>query len=355
MTAQAGLCGYEQKEEKYRMETWTPSAAIYAGSLARTYEYRTTGVPTTPQIRWSFALKPGARITCPILVLQDRVYIADSAGYLTALDAPSGDLVWSFPTDWVEDPKKTLSFESRGVSAFCLYGALGYVASARDTLYELDLHTGQVLRSWAHLDDEEDADVFFDVEQIEALFIHHGVLFLIGTSDLSGYGTYRFDRRTGVLSADPIEIDQNVCDCAPTVYRDPKSRSDLIFGYHMFNNSGDTLFGAIGLSGTHPDDPISYLWHTNGLNKDHNPHDLFRTLGYLSYCNVPLLDGTLYVFSENMWDTLPEWAGMPSVGPFIIPGLDKEFTALLALEPDTATVQSTYQSPSRSAPLQIPP
>jgi outer membrane protein assembly factor BamB len=336
------------------MDMETPTATVYAGSLARTYEYQTAGVPTTPRLRWSFAVKPGAHLTCPTLVSQDRVYIADSAGYVSALDAHSGDLVWSFPTDWVENPENLDWFYLEGVTAFCLDGALGYVTSAHGTLYELDLPTGKALRSWqAHFEEEEDEEDIFGLEGIEALFIHRGVLFLLGWTPWSIKGIYRFDRRTEVHSAEPILLNQHHCHCAPTVFHHTSGNADLIFGFYRHPNHGDTLFAALSLAGTHPDDPHRVLWYTNALGDDHDPRDLFRTLGYLSSCNMPLLDGTLYVFSANMWDTLPEWRGRPALGPFLIPGLGKEFAALLALEPGTGAVKWSHRYPYGYSPLQM--
>jgi len=120
------------------MDEATPSAAVYAGSFAGAYEYRTAGVPATPYIRWSFALLNEAYLCCPILAQQERIYLADSAGYFSALNTRSGKLLWSFATDWVQNPCKSCEDYSDGVISFCLSNARGYILTACETLYELD-------------------------------------------------------------------------------------------------------------------------------------------------------------------------------------------------------------------------
>jgi outer membrane protein assembly factor BamB len=336
------------------METWTPTAAVYAGSLARTYEYRTTGVPTTPQIRWSFVLKPGARITCPILVSQDRVYVADSAGYLTALDAPSGDLVWSFPTDWVENPKKTFHFGREGVTAFCLDGGLGYVASARDTLYELDLHTGQVLRSWNPYRE----DAVFDATGIEMLFIHNNWLFFVGVTNLhsdprvcwySDPGIYRFHPSTEERFIDMIPM--HGWDFLPSICQRSNGEPDIVFA--LLNDFRRwSQFTAAELPGASPDDPVRELWfngdYDNDLFMDGSPDDLMddtkntcHEVGLIFCSNTPVMDGVLYAFTpDGPWDEDEE-------------GSEDEMPALLALDPQSGAVKWRTTFPSDFFSVQL--
>lgn len=324
------------------MDQLIPTAAVYAGSLARTYEYRTIGVPTPPQLCWSFSLKPGAQITCPLLVSQNRVYVADSVGYVTALDAHSGDLAWSFPTDWVEHSKERVHVGPKGVTAFCLEEAFGYVASARGTLYELDLPTGQVLRSWhAHHDAEEgeNDEALLGVEEITGLFIHRGDLFLLGRSSWGDSGTYRLDRRTGEISVE-IPLDQYGCDYPPTVYRDPRGQPDLIFGFYMYNNSGDTIFRALDLSEAYPDG-FRDLWVTGSdlLPEDGDPLVTSRWAGaLLKKPNTLVMDSVLYALG-----IFTEWKKKE----------ERVFSALLALDLQSGVVKWRCEIPLRSIPIQL--
>jgi outer membrane protein assembly factor BamB len=144
------------------MEESIPDAATFAASAARTFEYRTTGVLTSPHVRWSFSPSPGKHISCPVLVARDVVYVGDSAGYFSALDALSGDLLWSFAADQVEGPRacRRDSDYFSGIIATCLVGSLGYVVSANSrlrrgyatytssTLSQLELPSDRVLHCW---------------------------------------------------------------------------------------------------------------------------------------------------------------------------------------------------------------
>jgi outer membrane protein assembly factor BamB len=76
------------------MKDIIPTPAVFAGSLTLTFEYRTRGVHTSPQVRWTFST-PGT-ISCPVLVDQGVVYVGDNRGVLSAIDAQSGTLLWSF-------------------------------------------------------------------------------------------------------------------------------------------------------------------------------------------------------------------------------------------------------------------
>ena len=154
-------------------ESSIPSTAIYGGSLAHTFEYHTTGVHAMPHLHWSFPLQEGATISCPVLVAENVVYVGDSAGFLSALDARSGNLLWCFATDWALDGGKPVGADAfTGVTAFCLAGKLGYVASAHQTLYEVDLSNGQALRSW----DNEALEISFgDITSL--LFYDRFILF----------------------------------------------------------------------------------------------------------------------------------------------------------------------------------
>jgi outer membrane protein assembly factor BamB len=282
-----------------------PSAAFPAGGLARSYEYRTRGLPTTPRISWSFIPEAGAQFTCPILVSGQVVYVADSAGYLSASDARSGDLVWRFPTDWVgcDEEARPLRFRSsqhpEGVTAVCVDERIGYLASACDTLYELDLRSGQALRSWsAHPEPDVEADRSFDKEQIKALFLYNDQLFLIGYwPGGNEIGTFRFDPASGNTSL-AIYVDLKDGHSLPTVYHDSQSETDIIFGSYVYNNHGDSGFVAMKLADPDFDHPGGVTrWYTNMESSPHaavDPLDRLATVGFLAECNVPVMDATLY-------------------------------------------------------------
>ncbi|GHP00234.1 hypothetical protein KSF_102810 [Reticulibacter mediterranei] len=268
------------------MDEERPTAAIYAGSLAYTYEYCTVGVPTTPYTRWSFALLNEAYLTCPILVQHERVYLADSAGSFSALDARSGKLLWSFATDWVEHHENTSKNSYEGVKSFCLDGVRGYVLSARETLYELDLDTGVLLRSW---DREVLADkglekypyesyAFFsaehsfdDYDPIECVFLYENLLF-IGTE----CQVWRFDLTTEQFAPETIPVGMRKC-WSPLLYHGDDGSNDVIFGFidskvdtgvdGRFLAAADcSLFGRLYplVKMAERPFPRSYLWDVSG-------------------------------------------------------------------------------------------
>ncbi|HEY7415570.1 MAG TPA: PQQ-binding-like beta-propeller repeat protein [Ktedonobacteraceae bacterium] len=189
-----------------------PSAAIYAGSLAHTFEYRTTGIHATPHLHWSFPLKEGATITCPILVAEGVVYVGDSAGFLSALDARRGDLLWCFATDWALDEENADLDLVESVTAFCLAGRLAYVASNEQMLYEVDLSNGQKLRSW----DEE------------ALHISNEISLLLFYDQLVWFNDWEsiscLDPATGSIAPELF-----LCSY-PIIYHHPRGSSDVIYG-----------------------------------------------------------------------------------------------------------------------------
>lgn len=197
-----------------------PSTAIYGGNLARTFEYHTTGVHATLYLYWSFPLREGATISCPVLVAENVVYVGDSAGFFSALDARSGDLLWCFATDWAQDRgNPNLGYEFAGVTAFCLTGRLGYVASSYHTLYEVDLNIGQAISSW----NKEALKMSSSYEISSLLFSDQLVWFNDGEC------ISRFDPATGSIAP-------RLFPCiAPIIYRHPRGDSDVIYGYEVID------------------------------------------------------------------------------------------------------------------------
>lgn len=321
-------------------EELIPTAAVFAGSPARTFEYRTAGVATTPHLRWSFSLKEGKQIACPVLASHNQVYVANSDGCLFALDASNGDVLWSFPTRREEDEEEEDEWdedEEKEIMTFCLDGTRGYVASAyfsdqsewSPALSELDLSSGQVLRSWEALGEGDYA---------RALFISNDWLFLAGNW---GSRTLWFDRaRQTVVGEIGVGVTEMANNWVPTVYRDPQSGVVMIMGYAMVTNNGDTELYAYELAG----DEVKGAWSANPLVVTDNPRDLSRSVGWLLNCNLAVVDNTLYVFNEEMDATLPERAGWSTLGPGTAHGT--EYAALLALEPRTGAVKWMCDFPS---------
>lgn len=201
-----------------------PSTAIYGGNLARTFEYRTTGVHATPHLHWSFPLREGATISCPVLVAENVVYVGDSAGFFSALDARSGDLLWCFATDWaLDEGTDDLRYTSTGVTAFCLAGRVGYVASRYHTLYEVDLSNGQAIRSW----DKEALRMRISCEISSLLFYDQLVWYPSGDGSVS-----RLDPATGSIATFLFSYYG-----PPVIYRPPHGDCDVIYGYELIDNS----------------------------------------------------------------------------------------------------------------------
>lgn len=347
------------------MESGRPTAAVYAGSLARTYEYRTMGVPILPHLGWSFVLPPGVQITCPLLVAQDRVYIADSAGFFSALDTSSGDLVWSFPTDWVEVPENPSSIGIQGVTAACLDGALGYVASACGTLYELDLSTGQVVRLWhALLDDEEVAKhVAQDADRrgrIRDLFVHRGELFLIVQDMWGQQSIFRFHLSAEALAGQMI--DRSESDFLPSMCEQANGGPDILFTRQDYplvpNTEGCSQFAATALAGTAPGEGHRdrLLWSTNDcspLSDDPlNPSTSKQPAKITGY-TTPVMDGVLYALASfGEWDeskSHPIYRERLEGYPFS----RHRHMVLLALDPQNGVVHWRVACAGRFDPFQL--
>lgn len=312
-----------------------PSTAIYGGNLARTFEYRTTGVHATPHLHWSFPLQEGATISCPVLVAENVVYVGDSAGFFSAIDARSGDLLWCFATDWTLDEEKNDDLDVRekkeipGVTAFCLAGRLGYVASVYHTLYEVDLSNGQALRSW---NGEALGIGPYEIEEI--LFSDHDDITLLLFSDqriwFNGLWdwTFRLDPATGSID--------RVLGGYPIMYRRPRGGSDAIYGFGY--RLGDlpaplppyVVYLATNIS---EGSPLWYLHEEDGKGAYEDEGVLFRENVYADL--YTMMDDLLYALY-----------GLPSV---LADGLADDDTPrhdeLLALDPFTGVVQWRYPIP----------
>lgn len=304
-----------------------PSTAIYGGNLAHTFEYRTTGVHATPHLHWSFSLQEEATVSCPVLVAEDVVYVSDSAGFFSALDARSGDLLWCFATDWAQDGGKrrppwdrSLLDRATGVTAFCLAGTLGYVASAYQTLYEVDLSNGQAIRSW----DEEALKI--DFCSITWLLFYDQLVWFNDRMD----GFSRLDPATG-------SIDPAGSSCGdPIMYRHPGGDSDAIygFGYELRDLPAPlpsyTVYLAIN---NLEDSPLWYLHEEDGKKVYDDEEVLFRQNIY---------DG-LYTMMD---DTLYAVCGLDSGLADALDEDDIPIDELLALNPFTGAVQWRYSIPT---------
>src|SRR5262245_54958562 len=110
------------------------TTAISGGSLARTSEYHTRGIHTTPHLHWTFT--PSSAISCPVVVDQGIVYLGSSDGSFSAIEANSGALLW----------QRALS-SSSGISSFCLADEMVYLTTAEGGVMALDLHTQEPLWS----------------------------------------------------------------------------------------------------------------------------------------------------------------------------------------------------------------
>ena len=325
-------------------ESSIPSTAIYGGSLAHTFEYHTTGVHAMPHLHWSFPLQEGATISCPVLVAENVVYVGDSAGFLSALDARSGNLLWCFATDWALDGGKPVGADAfTGVTAFCLAGKLGYVASAHQTLYEVDLSNGQALRSW----DNEALEIpFGDITSL--LFYDRFILF----NDLEG-------SREGVFSC----LDPATGSIYPSlfpfgnaiIYRHPGDGFDVIYGYELIDNAPPlpmyAVFRAIDLS---PEDTQedSTLWYMRKREAEvHNKvyEGLYTVMDEVREDLYTVMDKTVYV----VCDLLLFLGGSAEAVPMIDDYGVSMSTELLALDPFTGAEQWRYTLPVGEDPFQV--
>ena len=304
------------------------STAIYGGNLARTFEYRTTGVHATPHLHWSFSLQEGVTVSCPVLVAEGVVYVGDSAGFFSAIDARSGDLLWCFATDWVQDGGEPVGADaSTGVTAFCLAGRVGYVASACQTLYEVDLSNGQVIRSWNREALEEDPyegssdeTVKYSDDIIVSLLFYGQLVLINYLEEDGGRRISCFDPATGNTVTDiyPSGLFGEELPFMPVTYSHPQGDFDVIYFSQMVeDNSGSFVFYAINLSeiatGTYVAD--STLWSMGEDYKEY-AEGLFT-----------ILDDTLYTVGTHC-DANGEW----------------QPAELLALDPFTGAVQWRYAS-----------
>lgn len=300
------------------MEDLIPTPAVFAGSLARTFEYRTAGVHSAPQVRWTFPTS-GA-ISCPVLSDQGVMYVADTQGSYSAIEATSGDLLWRFQDD-----------NANSVSAVCLDETTCYlgfdVGEEADVpmLVELDLETGELRRSWTSRQcvDETNLDNF-DPDMgvsVEHLMIKEDLIIT------SAYGPIMvLHRSTGTVKQSNECLTGWNSGVAPTVAQ------NRLYGFLIYSNSGDFEFHTYRLfwekqKGEEVVVPAWFSW-----DPEAGEHDLERRtpITLLMTQNTPIMDETLFVVGRCVDD---RWG-------------DDEYS-LLALDSLTGEPLWRYRLPER--------
>jgi len=312
-------------------ESVIPSAAIIAGSLARTYEYRTAGVAASPQVRWTFPARQD--ISCAVLLEHGIVYIGDKEGYFSAIDAQTGEIRWSFATSWARgNHQPNWRDPAAGVTASCLAGRFGYAACATGTLYELDLHTGQAQRCWF----DEAQHSGHDNRTIRALAICNNLLLVSKEGTIEG-----IDCSTSQMLASTfcLSTDQAYGGHLP-IYQHSEGRPIIIYGDEMISNHGDYTFVSVSFSG---DEGLWYEYcldeggflDKGGLEKQEDSCNVITEIGLpRSQYNLPILEGVLYTLSRS---TLEE--------------REEGLLALVALDASTGAQAWSYLISSDSSPI----
>lgn len=367
-----------------------PSAAIYAGSLARTYAYRTTGVREPPRLRWSFSPPAGEQITCPLLVAHQAVYVADSAGFFSALNALSGDLRWTFSTEQGKGPRGwTRSVDHfTSITAVCLAGPLGYVVAAKSTLYkgyadftmslltEIELASGQASHAW-------DSEALL-VEGSYAL--RDDLMFFDG---LSRYGdllflstpvqTFGFSPAAEGFVGASLALGTWPNNRILTLYEDRTGGHGVVFGF----STGDSLSGFLGAAdeaqfvaidltgyGTPDTRTAAYdsmyeriRWraeaaHIHGADVSGEesafPPSLLHGWGQYSSgksgagCNQTIMDGTLYAVGWQQEES--DAVGVVAVKAPAYLGCD---LFVLALDPWSGATHWRCSCPTEDPPIQL--
>lgn len=285
------------------MDETIPTPAIFAGSLARTFEYHTAGVHYSPEIRWTWTA-PG-EITGPILINQGVVYLVDDHGSFSALEAASGKLLWSFQ-----------GFQGKYCEAvMCIEGNRGYVATSSNhnldgetNLFEVDLSTGHLLCSWKR-GTRWGASELLVWKQ-----------FLVVTHK---YETpYMIDLRTGEFTEGNF-ANIGGLDYTPVVYQ------DTIYGLYYFNNNESVFVVQALVQNEIP------CWSTWGEQDefgwdDENPEEQ----RYISPVDLNGSD-SLLVANETLFAVGDLYSEDESKDP--------EENLLIALDPATGRVKWSYE------------
>lgn len=252
------------------MGAFIPTPAVFGGSLARPFAYHTRGVHQSPQVRWAFPFS--GNISCPLLVDLGVIYVGDWNGYFSAIQASTGDLLWSVDSS----TKREVSYRNPVVAA-CVDGTTGYI-SCYEGLYELDLRTGHLVHFW-----NENA-YRFEVPEFLAL---SDEVVICGTRVIERSSRVKIDHRDGFY----LFLGGSL---ALTVHK------GMVFGFTMLNNNGDMAFDTDSVFS----DSSFQLWVTRerGLvGKKIVEAYLLQTP------TVPILDGTLFTVGKvaedfNPWD-----------------------------------------------------
>lgn len=281
-------------------EELIPAPAVFGGSLTRTFEYRTKGVPQPPQVRWTFSASK--RFSCSLLVDQGVIYLGDEQGYFSAIEASSGHLLWRFATDTVTQFAQESNPRS-GVIAACLDGAIGYIAT-EPMLYELDLRNGQILRSWKLDYDELDYDEYDEDDSFDEKC--YGSCLDVSGDLLVFFNEWRSETRILRRSTGEWVDEHDHALNVPTIF------DGKLYGFYMWNNNGDDLFAAddLDLLASSP------VWMYSSEEDQPDPTwSIFLDETH----TIPILDGTIFAMGHISSD---------------IPGREDE-EGLLALDATT--------------------
>ena len=92
---------------------------------------------------WAYTVRDNSRWVATPIVANGLMYVAEGSGRVLALDAVTGELVWTYVRTYPQDIAMSEAFpRHRGVS---IYGDVVYFPTADSFLVALDARTGQKL------------------------------------------------------------------------------------------------------------------------------------------------------------------------------------------------------------------
>ena len=97
------------------------------------------------QLAWSWQMRPGLSEPTP-LVYDGVMYLPNPDGYVQAVDARTGDLLWQYRKTFDNNPDDSFKNRMRNLA---IYGTNIYVATADAHLVALDARSGEVI--WDHV------------------------------------------------------------------------------------------------------------------------------------------------------------------------------------------------------------